>query len=358
VQSASNRFVSIQYLRALAATLVAIQHANSGPIHIDLTRLDLGRFGVNLFFVISGYIMWATTAAARRSPRQFWMARIIRIVPLYWIFTSLYLAIFMLHPAALNHPSNDLIHIVKSYAFVPAVHPLLQDIVPVYSLGWTLNYEMFFYAAFGIALFIANRGARLAIVTLMLGGLVAAGFAWRPTGPILHTYTSELFLEFLCGTLIAAAGDRLIASGPRAAIPILGVAALLLAATYSGKLGGSYVLMYGLPAALTVAGLLALEHALRIRPSNFALLVGDASYSLYLCHPFAQRAVYLALPTAAAASSRVIGLICIAVASMAAILCAIAVYRFVEQPMLVGLRRLSDSGGIEWRWQVGKIPAR
>lgn len=358
MQSASNRFVSIQYLRALAAILVAIQHANSGPIHVDLTRLEPGRFGVNLFFVISGYIMWATTTAARRSPRQFWMARIIRVVPLYWIFTSLYLAIFMLHPAALNHPSNDLVHIAKSYAFVPAVHPLLQDIVPVYSLGWTLNYEMFFYAVFGLALFIDNQGARLAIVTLTLGGLVVAGFAWRPAGPILHTYTSELFVEFLCGTLIAAASDRLMASGPRAAVPILGAAVLWLAATYAGKFDGSYMLMYGLPAALTVAGLIGLEHALRMRPSNFALLVGDASYSLYLCHPFAQRAIYLALPTAAAASSQVIGLLCIAVACVAAILCAITVYRFVEQPMLAGLRRLSDSGGLERRWQVAKIPAR
>jgi peptidoglycan/LPS O-acetylase OafA/YrhL len=357
VHSASNRFVSIQYLRALAAILVAVQHANSGPIHIDLARLDLGRFGVYLFFVISGYIMWATTAAAARSPGQFWLARIIRVVPLYWLFTSLYLAIFILYPAALYHPSDDLVHIVKSYAFVPAVHPVLGDVVPVYSLGWTLNYEMFFYAVFGTALFIDDRRVRLAAVVAMLGGLMAAGFAWRPADPILHTYTSELFLEFLCGTLIAAGSERLIAWGPRAAIPLIGAATLWLVATYFGKLGSNFVVMYGFPAALTVAGVLALERALRMRPSSVALLVGDASYSLYLCHPFAQRAIYQALPTAAAASDSAVGLLCIAAASVAAILCAIVIYRFVERPMLARLRRLSYRPSVALGWQTEKIPA-
>jgi exopolysaccharide production protein ExoZ len=337
--AASNRFVSIQYLRAIAAILVVVQHANSGPIHLDIIRPELAIFGVDLFFVISGYIMWATTVAAERTPGQFWVARITRIVPLYWAFTSLYLVIVLLHPAALQHPSTDLVHIVKSYAFVPAVHPALGGILPVYSLGWTLNYEMFFYLVFGIALLVRSRAARLATVTVALGGLVSAGFAWRPTDPILQTYTSELLLEFLCGTLIAAASEHLMSWGARAAAPILGIAALWLVAVHAGRLSGGHFVMFGLPAALTAAGLLALERTLRTRPLSTGLLVGDASYSLYLCHPFAQRAIYLVLPTAAAAGNPVIGLLFIALASLAAILCAIVIYRVIEQPTLAVLRR-------------------
>ena len=337
--AAPNRVVSIQYLRALAAILVAVQHANSGPIHLDIVRPDLGAFSVDLFFVISGYIMWATTAVIPRTPGQFWVARIIRIVPLYWAFTSLYLAITLLHPAALQHPSTDLTHIVKSYAFVPAVHPALGAILPVHMLGWTLNYEMFFYLVFGIALLVRSRAGRLAVVALALGGLVSAGFVWRPTDPILQTYTSELLLEFLCGILIATATERLMSWGARAAAPMLGVAAIWLGAAYSGQICGGRFVMFGLPAALTVAGLLALERSLRTRPLKLGLLIGDASYSLYLCHPFAQRAVYLMLPTAAAAANPVIGLFFIAVASLAAILCAIAVYRVIEQPTMAVLRR-------------------
>ena len=337
--AASNRFVSIQYLRALAAILVVVQHANTGPIHLEIIRPNVASFGVDLFFVISGYIMWATTAATERTPVQFWAARIIRIVPLYWAFTSLYVAIAFLHPAILQNPSTDVVHIVKSFAFVPAVHPALGNISPVYSLGWTLNYEMFFYLVFGIALLVPNRAGRLAAVTGVLGGLVSAGFAWHPTGPIMQTYTSELLLEFLCGTLIAAAGERLMSVGARAAGPMLAVAALWLVAVYSGKLSGGHFVMFGLPAALTVAGLLALERTLRTRPLALGLLIGECSYSLYLCHPFAQRAFYLVLPTAAAATNPVIGLLCIALASLAAILCAIAIFMVIEQPMLAMLRR-------------------
>jgi exopolysaccharide production protein ExoZ len=337
--AASNRFVSIQYLRALAAILVAVQHANTGPIHLDIIRPDLATFGVDLFFVISGYIMWTTTTATARTPGQFWLARIIRIVPLYWAFTSLYLAIALLYPADLQNPSTDLVHIVKSYAFVPAVHPALRNITPVYSLGWTLNYEMFFYLVFGIALLVRNRAGRLAVVTVALGGLVSAGLAWRPADPIVQTYTNELLLEFLCGTLIATARECLMSWMSRAAGPMLGIATLWLVAVYSGKLSGGHFVMFGLPAALTVAGLLALEHTLQMRPLSLGLLIGDASYSLYLCHPFALRAIYLVLPTAAAAANPVIGLLCIALASVIAILWAIAIHCVIEQRTLAVLRR-------------------
>src|SRR5262249_13878985 len=152
-------------------------------------------------------IMWATTAGSPRTPGQFWAARVIRIVPLYWVFTSLYLLIAFLRPDVLSNPSTDLGHIIKSYAFVPAAHPSL-GIMPVYSLGWTLNYEMFFYLVFGIALLVRNQTGRLTVVTLALGLLASTGFIWRPADPILETYTNELLLEFLCGTLIAAARER------------------------------------------------------------------------------------------------------------------------------------------------------
>lgn len=337
--AASGRFVSIQYLRACAAILVAVQHANTGPVHLDIIRPDLATFGVDLFFVISGYIMWATTATSARTPGQFWMARIIRIVPLYWIFTSLYLCIALLHPTALQNPSTDLVHIVKSYAFVPATHPALGSILPVYSLGWTLNYEMFFYLVFGIALLVRSRARRLAVMMFALGGLVSAGQAWRPGGPILQTYTSELLLEFLCGSLIAAASEHLMSWASRAAGPMLGIATVWVATGYSGQVSGGHFVMFGIPAALTVAGFLTLEPTLRARPLSVGLLTGDASYSLYLSHPFALRAIYLVLPTAMATANPAIGVVCIAVASIAAVLCAIAIYRVIEEPVLAMLRK-------------------
>jgi peptidoglycan/LPS O-acetylase OafA/YrhL len=325
-------------LRALAAILVVVQHANSGPIHLDIVGPGLATFGVDLFFVISGYIMWTTTAETARTPPQFWLARIIRIVPLYWGFTSLYVAISILHPAALDHPSTDLVFIVKSYAFVPAIHPVAGSISPIYSLGWTLNYEMFFYLIFGIALIIRHPAGRLVAITLTLGALVAAGFSWHPANPILQTYSSVLLLEFLSGTLLGAASQRLMVWGARIAGPLLGVAALCLVAAYYDKFSGYDFLLFGLPPVLTVAGLVALERSLQNRPLRWALLIGDASYSLYLSHPFAVRALYLALPTVAATANPFIGVLCIAVATSAAIPFAVLIYKVIERPMLDVLR--------------------
>jgi exopolysaccharide production protein ExoZ len=335
---ALKRVVSIQYLRALAAILVVVQHANSGPIHLDIVSPGLATFGVDLFFVISGYIMWTTTTETARTPPQFWWARIVRIVPLYWGFTSLYVAISILHPAALEHPSTDLVFILKSYAFVPAIHPVAENISPIYSLGWTLNYEMFFYLIFGTALIIRHRAGRLVAITLTLGALVAAGFLWHPANPILQTYSNELLLEFLSGTLLGAASQRLMVWGPRFAGPVLGVAALCLVAVYYDKSSGYGSLLFGLPPGLTVAGSVALERSLRNRPLRWALLIGDASYSLYLSQPFVVRALYLALPTVAATANPVIGVFCLALASLASIPFAVLIYRVIERPILAALR--------------------
>src|SRR5215212_2699709 len=78
--------VTVQYLRAIAASLVALRHAMDVPELIGKYPQPFGRYGIDLFFVISGYIMW-TIAERGRSPLSFWSARIVRIVPIYWIYT-------------------------------------------------------------------------------------------------------------------------------------------------------------------------------------------------------------------------------------------------------------------------------
>jgi len=123
------------------------------------------------------------------------------------------------------------------------------------SLGWTLNYEMFFYLIFGIVLIIRHPAGRLVAITLTLGALAAAGFSWHPANPILQTYSSVLLLEFLSGTLLGAASQRLMVWGARIAGPLLGVAALCLVAAYYDKFSGYDFLLFGLPPVLTVAGM-------------------------------------------------------------------------------------------------------
>ena len=90
-KSRAETVVAIQYLRAVAAGLIVFQHAMGIPAFVHYTA-HFGTVGVDLFFVISGFIMWTTTERRERGPVQFWLARIVRIVPLYWIFTVIYVA--------------------------------------------------------------------------------------------------------------------------------------------------------------------------------------------------------------------------------------------------------------------------
>jgi peptidoglycan/LPS O-acetylase OafA/YrhL len=113
--------ITIQYLRAIAASVVVLYHAMSAPSIVALFLVRIGEFGVDLFFVISGYIMWTTTAGSGRGPLAFSGARLLRVAPLYWIFTTLYMAIAFLRPDAVFNAAIEPLHIVKSYLFVPAV---------------------------------------------------------------------------------------------------------------------------------------------------------------------------------------------------------------------------------------------
>src|SRR5262245_48880975 len=96
--------ITIQYLRAIAASLVVFHHTMAPPALNIHYRRAFGEFGLDLFFVISGYIMWRTTVNGRRGPLEFWAARVVRIVPLYWIFTSLFLVVALILPQSFSTP--------------------------------------------------------------------------------------------------------------------------------------------------------------------------------------------------------------------------------------------------------------
>ncbi|PZN94338.1 MAG: acyltransferase, partial [Hyphomicrobiales bacterium] len=152
----------MQVLRAIAAFMVAVHHIQAdaavvapqgglSPVWRDILPWMAG---VDIFFVISGFIMVHASGELFGRPgatRLFLERRIARIVPLYWAATTLFLLIGYVVPAALNSGAPDLGQIMASYLFWPAVST--QGLVqPVYSLGWTLNYEMLFYVLFAAAL--------------------------------------------------------------------------------------------------------------------------------------------------------------------------------------------------------------
>src|SRR3569623_79790 len=173
----ARRLDGLQILRFFAAFAVLLEHVVhealsfgiADPALHALEAFDFG-VGVDVFFVISGFIMYYISAGEFGRPgaqSRFLPRRIIRLVPLYWLFTLAMLAAMLLVPGQLAHTVLDPLHILASFVFVPwldstgLAHPIL-------GLGWTLNYEMYFYVLFSFALLLPRRIGLLALTALFL----------------------------------------------------------------------------------------------------------------------------------------------------------------------------------------------
>ncbi len=332
---------AIQALRAIAALLVVFGHAAHeteaiGP-RVGLPAIDPNfmhwGIGVDIFFVISGFIMVHTSADLFGRPgawRVFLTRRIARIVPLYWLLTSVLLIGGLIAPRLLNVPLGDWQHILASYLFIPSLRGG-DEIRPVMALGWTLNLEMFFYVLFAAAMLLPLRRGMIALA-LVISGLALAGALLQPAQVQLAFWTQQIILEFLFGCLLALVhrqGVRL--AGPGAVLLVaLGFAGMFKFHGLDAEGAIPPALRWGLPAALIVGGAALYRGA----PPRLALLLGglgNASYSLYLFHPFALRPlreVWVKLVGGALPLE-----FYIVVAMTVAALASALLYRWVERPM-------------------------
>ncbi|MEH3145349.1 MAG: acyltransferase [Methylobacterium frigidaeris] len=349
----------MQVLRAVAALMVVVSHGQAEASALA-ARLGLGfqpagwlpwNAGVDIFFVISGFIIVHAAGPLHGRPRarrRFLAHRVARVVPLYWLMTSAYLAMVLVRPGLLNAPGGaDPAYLAASYLFWPTARPD-GAVTPLYSLGWTLNYEMAFYALFALALPLSRRRA-VAAVALSLAALVTATrFAGTLPTPLAY-WGDPIVLEFAFGLglgLLRAEGLRL-PDPARAGLAVAGLALLSLA-------GDAPVLpralAWGGPAALLVAAASLGRREPEGGLVRAAARLGDASYALYLVHPFAIRAVGLG-GAALAAGLGLPGL----VAAMLGAACAaaLAVHRLVERPLDRILRRRLDPGA-----NPGRAPRR
>jgi len=337
----SAQLQGVQALRAVAALLVVFGHAaheletiaeRIGHAPIDASVLHSGG-GVDIFFVISGFIMVHTSADRFGRPdawRTFLTRRIARIVPLYWLLTTALLVGALFAPRLLNVPIGDWQHILASYFFVPSMRDG-NEIRPVMALGWTLNLEMFFYLLFAIAmLFPLRRG--LVALGLTLSILALIGAIWRPTQVQIAFWTQPIILEFLFGCLLALVYRRGVRIPPvaAAALVTLGLAAMFRLPGVDDPALLPQVLRLGIPAALVVAGA-ALNRGGTPRFAWPLAVLGDASYSLYLSHPFALRPlrdIWVRL-IGEALPLEIYLMVAIVVAACSAML----LYRLIERPM-------------------------
>jgi peptidoglycan/LPS O-acetylase OafA/YrhL len=239
--------------------------------------------GVDLFFIISGFVMVTSTRRLAARPgawRIFLQRRAMRLVPLYWLLTCAKYAVAVLEPGLTPHTRPDLANFLASLAFIPA-RDAAGQIRPVLPVGWSLNFEVFFYLLFAAAL-----AWRLRPVWLVapLGIVAVAGFFRAPDWPAPLFLANPMVLEFAGGMLVWYAITRGWRPPTRwAVVMAAGAFAVLLALPLAGPLR---CLVWGAPAAAIVAIAVAMEPRWGKRLPASVLRIGDASYAIYLVHPF------------------------------------------------------------------------
>ncbi|MEO8813443.1 MAG: acyltransferase, partial [Caulobacteraceae bacterium] len=192
--------LSIQYLRAAAALAVVAYHA----LQWRTGGFDVGRAGVDVFFVISGVIMWTVTSGRRLAPGAFLWRRLTRVAPAYWAVSLAVFAIAAAWPKFLPQVLPGWGHLALSLAFVPHLDPKGLPF-PTLPPGWTLDYEAIFYLVFAGALLAAER-LRAWLVTGALAAIVAAGFLL--TDPVYILGANPMLLQFAAGVWIGRAAAR------------------------------------------------------------------------------------------------------------------------------------------------------
>jgi len=284
-----------------------------------------GSSGVDVFFVISGFIMVAITARGEAaSPGRFLLQRIVRVVPLYWLALLL----------TVVGGSFTAAEIAKSFLFIPyASQRLYGGLYPILPSGWTLNYEMFFYLLFALSLAGPRRLRVPALAALMALWVLAGKFLGPFSGAWANFYSSPLLLEFAGGMLLARVW--MTHGAPRS----LGIAlAAIVLGLYSlGAAHSRPVIMGG--AFLIVAA--ALHPWLAALRSRALLALGNASYSIYLFHPIVQDALAWASTRFVWRVSRATSYVYLIGAVALSLACGLICYRYVEQPLITRLRRLA-----------------
>lgn len=335
---AGARIDALQWLRALAAGMVLVGHVIAEVEHYGGLREGLAAAlpwtrGVDVFFVISGVVIALSAARWEGGPGGFLWRRVLRVVPLYWLFTTLMVVALVVAPGGVKETELEPGQIVASYLFLPWER---HDgrIAPVLSLGWTLNYEMFFYLlAAGALVWRWPRRAWVLVAALAL--LAVAGALWRPEGVSVRFWTNAILLEFAFGVGIAAALRRW------GAVHRPGLALAVFAAGLAAMVGlhGSELPRFiaaGLPAAVMVAGpVLLLRGGAAGWMGRMGLRLGDASYALYLSHRFVLRLVTLAvLPLVPEGGLWLfVGGVCLAATAV-----SLAVFAWIERPLLARLQ--------------------
>lgn len=294
--------INLQFLRFVAAMLVVLYHTSA---HVRSTGLDqgllftlsegIGFAGVDIFFVISGFIMAWTTREMSGSGEafSFLRRRAARIYSGYWPFFLLAVVIFAWANADHFQDSD----VLKSAFLWPTNRLLL-------AVSWTLIFELYFYLCFTVLTALSPRSRKGILIfafVVVCAWSVYCEFvrdAFAP-GSLEYMSLAEYYMaspylaEFIGGALLANLFSRK-PDGPGWSWLVGGIVLFLSGAWWNlqffdGHIEQGYwvfyrVLVFGIPSAMILLGLVRVEHRGISAPAQFSLLAGGASYAIYLSH--------------------------------------------------------------------------
>jgi exopolysaccharide production protein ExoZ len=339
--AAMTPFMSLQYVRALAALAVVAFHA----LQWGDGGFDVGRAGVDVFFVVSGFVLWRSAGGGALAPGAFLWRRWTRVAPLYILMTLATATLAAAWPEFLPNVHPEAGHVLLSLLFIPHFDPRGLPF-PLLPQGWTLCYEALFYLLFAAAL-LTPRRRRAAALCAGLIALVSAGFLLRNPAYILGA--NPLMLEFGLGVVLARWDEHGALPGRAGGALLLALGLLALAVPAGLGLFSEMwrPLLWGAPAGLIVAGAVALERSCTPRRLSGLARIGDASYSIYLVH---LPVTAVAAHTLGAHPASLLAILALLASTAVGLACHIG----LERPLIAAFRRRRLSQTVEWQPGCGR----
>lgn len=339
----------VQLLRGIASLLVVLLHITRGSSEILdkiflLNFFSFGGAGVDIFFVLSGFIITYTSQKnigyADKLP-SFVKRRFVRIFPTYWIIISLFLLLQIMLPSFYKtHFSLDIKNILSTYLLFPG-HIMVNGV------SWTLSYELFFYLLFCVAFLIPNKKLSFglaAISTVIIIMLPVFGYDYKNENYWVNLITFPMNIEFFMGILAVVIIPHISVKTSLAFISVGCITFLMSIGLYNLNYyftadNFNRVIFFGIPSFFIITGIVKYELSNKIKVAKVFMLLGEASYSLYLLHlPLVIAAIRI-LSKFNIKNNILIHVLLILVVG---IICytSIAFYKFVEKPIIMKLNSL------------------
>jgi peptidoglycan/LPS O-acetylase OafA/YrhL len=291
---------SLQAARGLAALFVVAFHSlfiNAKYVKGERLLPELfvfGQTGVDLFFVISGFVMiiaFRNKFGLKGEVAEFLKGRFFRIYPIYWVY---FLAIFFVaqvKPELVNSSQGGAVDMTWSFFLLP------HSALPLLMVAWSLIHEVWFYLVFALILMLPAKRITHAFALWLITIIGVSIFSDTPENPYLRVMFHEFSIEFILGALAGITYLRLssVSSASPFTIPLMvltGLAGLVYALTTDVVGDADVIQSIPLERAFAIGGgytLLLLAFALqeakgRLKSFGFLKSAGDMSYSLYLSH--------------------------------------------------------------------------